>query len=51
VGEQPPRVDVQPQQVREAVARGLKDGHLDGEEGGGGQEDGPPGDADLADDP
>jgi hypothetical protein len=44
-------VDVQPQQVDEAVAGDLEDGHLDAEEGGRGQEDGPPGEADLADDP
>ena len=51
VQEQPPGVDVQPQQVGEAVAGGLEDRHLDGQQGGGGQEDGPPGEADLAHDP
>jgi hypothetical protein len=49
--EQPPGVDVQPQQVDEAVAGGLKDRHLDAEHAKGGQEHGPPGDADLAHDP
>jgi hypothetical protein len=43
-------MEVQPQQIREAVAGGLEDRHLDAEEGGGGQEDRPPGEADLADD-
>jgi hypothetical protein len=48
--EQPPRVDMEPQQIREAVASGLEDRHLKAEEGGGGQKDGPPGEPDLADD-
>ena len=34
----------------EAVAGGLEHRHLDAEQGGGGQEDRPPGDPDLADD-
>jgi hypothetical protein len=50
VGEQPPGVEVEAQQVGEAVAGGLEHRHFDAEEGGGGQEDGPPGEADLADD-
>src|SRR5215211_8610146 len=41
---------MQAQQVDEAVAGGLEDRHLDGQQAGGGQEDGPPGEADLADD-
>jgi hypothetical protein len=48
--EQPPGVDVQAQQVGEAVAGGLKDRHLDAEHAKGGQEHGPPGEADLAHD-
>jgi len=51
VQEQPPGVDVQAQQVGEAVAGGLEDPDLDAEEGRGGQEYRPPGQADLADDP
>jgi hypothetical protein len=46
--EQPPWVHVQAEQVREAVAGGLEDGHLDGEQANGSQEDRPPGEADLA---
>jgi hypothetical protein len=49
--EQPPRVDVQPQQVGEAVTGRLEDPDFDAEQGGGGREDGPPGEADLAHDP
>jgi hypothetical protein len=41
---------MQAQQVREAVAGGLEHCHLDGQQGGGGEEDRPPGDPDLAHD-
>jgi hypothetical protein len=43
-------MEVEAQEVDEAVAGGFEDGHLDAQQGGGGQEDRPPGDADLADD-
>jgi hypothetical protein len=43
-------VNVQPKEIDEAVAGGLEDGHLDAEHAKGGEEDGPPGEADLADD-
>jgi hypothetical protein len=41
---------VQAQQVGQAVARGLEDPNFDAEQGAGGQEHRPPGEADLADD-
>ena len=41
---------MQAQQVREAVAGGLEHRDLDAEQGGGGEEDRPPGEPDLADD-
>jgi hypothetical protein len=41
---------MEPQQVDQAVAGGLEDRHLGGQQGGGGQKDGPPGEADLPDD-
>jgi hypothetical protein len=47
---QPPRMEVQPQQVRQAVAGGLEDPDLDGEHAKGGEEDRPPGDPDLTHD-
>jgi hypothetical protein len=40
-------MEVQPQQVDQAVAGGLKHRHLAGEQGGGGEQDRPPGDPDL----
>jgi hypothetical protein len=43
-------MDMQPQQVRKTVAGGLEDGNIDAEQDRGGQEDRPPGEADLADD-
>jgi hypothetical protein len=49
--EQPPRLDMQAQQVDQAVAGRLEDRHLKAKEDGGGQKDGPPGQADLAHDP
>jgi hypothetical protein len=50
MGQEPPGVDVEAQEVREAVAGRLKHRHFDAEQGGGGEEDGLPGKADLADD-
>jgi len=51
VGKQPPGMKVQPQQVDQAVPGRLEDRHLHGQQSRGGQEDHPPGHADLTHDP